>query len=118
LHARDLAANAGVGMAAYVMSVPWVIATAVVAQWLGQRFLRDVAPPFHPLEALTAGTHEWWLRFLLFAVAVIGAPFLEELFFRGALYGALRRRFGVAIGVIGSAALFAGLHPHFPIGFP
>ena len=45
------------------------------------------------------------------------APFFEELFFRGALYGALRRRFGAALGVLASAALFAALHPQLPLGF-
>jgi membrane protease YdiL (CAAX protease family) len=46
----------------------------------------------------------------------------EELFFRGALYGAIRRRGGVGSAVIWSAALYALLHfmkPHdLPAGVP
>lgn len=37
-------------------------------------------------------------------------PVAEELFFRGAFLGMLLRRFGVAVAVTGSAALFAISH--------
>ncbi|MFA7336829.1 MAG: type II CAAX endopeptidase family protein [Candidatus Obscuribacterales bacterium] len=47
----------------------------------------------------------WSVLFIL-----ILAPFSEELMFRGLVYGWLRHRFGVMIGVIGSALLFAGYH--------
>lgn len=47
------------------------------------------------------------LLFLLTGAVV--SPFVEELFFRGLLYGFFRR-WGVAAGVILSTAVFAGLH--------
>src|SRR5262249_27457942 len=56
-------------------------------------------------------------RLALLVIAAVGAPFFEELFFRGVLYGALRRRFGVGVGIAGSAGLFAALHPQLPLGF-
>jgi hypothetical protein len=118
LHAKALAANVGFGLAAYAVALPWAVAVANFSQWLGQRFFPNLAPPFHPILALTAGTREWWLRLALFAIAAIGAPFFEEMFFRGTLFGALRRRFGIAAGALLSATLFASLHPQFPLGFP
>jgi membrane protease YdiL (CAAX protease family) len=41
---------------------------------------------------------------------LILAPFCEELLFRGLLYGWLRNRFGVKVGIICSALIFAGYH--------
>jgi hypothetical protein len=43
-------------------------------------------------------------------VAVVFAPIFEEVFFRGLLYAALRRRLGVPLGVFVSAAVFGVLH--------
>ncbi|MGH7145759.1 MAG: lysostaphin resistance A-like protein [Planctomycetota bacterium] len=57
---------------------------------------------------------------VLFVAAVILAPIMEELFFRGFLYGALRRWMGAPAAVVLSAAIFASLHPtpnHLPIFF-
>ena len=50
------------------------------------------------------------------ALAVGFAPFIEELLFRGILYGALRRSLSPLIAVPASAALFAIVHP--PLGAP
>jgi membrane protease YdiL (CAAX protease family) len=54
------------------------------------------------------------ITFLVLAVAV--APFVEELVFRGILYGALRRSLSPAVAIAASAALFAIVHP--PLGAP
>lgn len=55
-------------------------------------------------------------------VAIL-APIGEEVFFRGFLYGAMRQRWGVGVGMVVSAALFAFFHlspllyvPMFTIG--
>ena len=48
-----------------------------------------------------------------YMMAVFGltlAPLVEELFFRGFLYAALARRWGVALGVVVTSALFALIH--------
>ncbi len=43
-------------------------------------------------------------------IAVIGAPFVEELFFRGLLMSGFVQRFGVVRGVLAQAALFGAVH--------
>lgn len=48
--------------------------------------------------------------FLAFMVIVVLAPFTEELFFRGFLYTAFRKRFGVAAGALLSTVFFALFH--------
>ena len=54
------------------------------------------------------------IAFLLLAVAA--APLVEELLFRGILYGALRRSLRPALAIPASAALFAIVHP--PLAAP
>jgi membrane protease YdiL (CAAX protease family) len=50
-------------------------------------------------------------RALLFLLLVLGAPLVEELFFRGLLLGALRRRLGSPVpAVAGSAVVFGVVH--------
>jgi membrane protease YdiL (CAAX protease family) len=48
--------------------------------------------------------------YLMAALAVIAAPLIEELFFRGFLYPIVARRFGVPLGVVLTAAIFAVIH--------
>ena len=47
---------------------------------------------------------------LLGVLVVVGAPIVEELFYRGMLLRSLQRRFGPAVAVSGSALVFAGAH--------
>jgi len=50
-------------------------------------------------------------RLLIFAMASIAAPVFEEIFFRGALFGALRARFRWVPAALLSGVVFALLHP-------
>jgi membrane protease YdiL (CAAX protease family) len=43
-------------------------------------------------------------------IAVVGAPFVEELFFRGLLMSGLVARFGVALGIVFQAIVFGLVH--------
>jgi membrane protease YdiL (CAAX protease family) len=117
LHAREAIAEVGRGVAGYAAMLPWVIAAALFTQWAGERFFPEVAPPFHPVQALTLGASSPWARVGLFLIVALFAPLWEEIFFRGILQGALRRRFGAVWAVAGSAGLFALLHPQLPLGF-
>jgi uncharacterized protein len=47
---------------------------------------------------------------ILFVFLVLGAPFVEELFFRGLLLRSLDRRFGTPAAVLGSALVFGLAH--------
>lgn len=49
-----------------------------------------------------------WVSIIL--LACVGAPVVEELFFRGLVQGALVRRWGTAVGVVATAAIFACAH--------
>jgi membrane protease YdiL (CAAX protease family) len=54
---------------------------------------------------------------LLVAVVVIGAPLVEELFYRGLLQRSLADRFNEVAVLVGVAAIFAGVHFR-PVEFP
>ena len=82
-----------------------------------QRLLPKVPTPPNPAVTLALaarGPLDWMLLVLM---AVVVGPILEEVFFRGVLYPALRRRAGVAVAVLGSATAFALVHPQLPLGF-
>src|SRR5262249_867519 len=117
LHARQAARNVVWGIAAYMVTTPVLVATAWLTQRLTQRYFPNVPPPYHRGNGLLVGGHGFWLRVGLLVLLSVGAPLFEEFFFRGCLYGALRRRFGVAVGLPLSAAVFAILHPQLPLGF-
>jgi membrane protease YdiL (CAAX protease family) len=117
LHTRHWGRNVWFGIGAYAATVPLLWGTAYLSQWLGRRFFPEVEPPFHPIQGIAAGAPSGWVRLATFVVVAVGAPLLEEFFFRGLLYGALRRRFGIATGLVASAAVFSLLHPQLPLGF-
>src|SRR5436309_12518371 len=53
-------------------------------------------------------------RVMIIVLAVVVAPISEEFIFRFFIYGVLRRYFGIAIGLVINALLFAAAHTHLP----
>ncbi|MCA8959252.1 MAG: CPBP family intramembrane metalloprotease [Planctomycetes bacterium] len=86
--------------------------------------LQPVETPSHPIISELANTtplDKW----LLVAVAVIGAPVVEEIFFRGVLYRHFRqlsRPLGLLVSIVGSALatsfVFAVIHPQGLVAVP
>lgn len=56
-------------------------------------------------------------QLLLAMQAVIAAPIVEEMMFRGLLFKGLRSRWGFVIGAVVSSAIFALSHNTLPNGF-
>lgn len=63
-----------------------------------------------PEQVVSCVTGSW--LFVLAPVVVLAAPIGEEIFFRGFLYNALRRRFRVPLAAVISSVLFALVHVH------
>jgi hypothetical protein len=109
----------GGGGTALVFAVPLVLAAgflgdqaiSLLGEWWGQ----------------TAHWTEWFDAELAWGApsavlasllaSVVAAPVLEEIAFRGLLYGTLRRRWGVTASVVASAAVFAVAHGYGAWGF-
>jgi hypothetical protein len=62
-----------------------------------------------PARTDTSAVHGWQV-IVLFVFLAVGAPIVEELFFRGLLLRGLVRWLGPVAGIAGSAALFALAH--------
>lgn len=103
------------GIGGYLGLVPILLASAAVAGLL-QRLVPDVRTPMNPAADLAIGVSGWALILVVLLVCVV-VPLLEEVLFRGLLFPALSRRYGVTGGMIVSSVVFAGLHPQLPFGF-
>jgi membrane protease YdiL (CAAX protease family) len=87
------------------------IATLIVANIVAT----IVTAPFHTEAANNADTifsdkTSAAVVVITALMAAIGAPIVEELFFRGLTMRAIEKRFGWIAGVVGSAAVFGILH--------
>ncbi len=76
---------------------------------LVMRFTGEFENP--QLEAISGGQGFSWPNFLLMLLLVgVIAPIVEEVLFRGVLYGWLRARLPLFAAVVISAAIFAAAH--------
>jgi len=95
----------------YLLSLPLVFLAAYVSQalfaWQGQDALLQPA-----LELFTHPDASAWFRWWLVGMAVVGAPVIEEAFFRGVLLPVLLRKYAVLPALLVSALFFALVHGH------
>lgn len=98
---RDL----GIGLLAGVFS-NLILINAVV---LAFRLIGPDVDVGGQARELTNGAEGWGLAILAPFIG-LGAPVVEELFFRGLLQRSIARRLGPAIGVAGSAVAFGFVH--------
>lgn len=109
----------------YVCALPCmglgVLLGLALSQVLGDRNFQDVT---HPVQEMLpqAGAG---VRFALFALAMVAAPVVEEIAFRGLLYGHVRqttprwpRWLSVAAAMLVSASIFAAIHPQGVLAMP
>jgi membrane protease YdiL (CAAX protease family) len=91
-----------------------------VAAWLGAlvagsfltalvTYVQKAPPPDNAVQVLRLSLDPVFVGILVPTIVIL-APLCEELFFRGALFGWLWRRFNLTAAVLVSAAAFAGAH--------
>lgn len=114
LHGRALGRQLLTGLHGYAIWLPLFLATVGLVM-LASRWAAWETKPQAVVVMLLQESRPRLLLWLMGMIAVIG-PVAEEIIFRGVVYAALRRRWGVRWGLLGSAALFAGLHAD-PIAF-
>jgi membrane protease YdiL (CAAX protease family) len=59
-------------------------------------------------DAVSTGVNWTYLGFIL--IVAVGAPVVEELFFRGLTFSALQNRYNGLVAVVGSSVIFGALH--------
>ena len=61
-------------------------------------------------DILSGDLTQIFVVLLLFLVVAVGTPIAEEVFFRGLVLGAARKRWGTVIGVVFSSIIFGAFH--------
>lgn len=106
-----------------LLAIPFSVLLSVIGE-LSERLAISVASYIFSsdaIEYLVEKEHESFksllpsapqepIMILVVFATIILAPIAEEIFFRGVLYTALKRRFGIILGIIFSAVAFAVVH--------
>lgn len=100
----------GRGVGAYLIILPMFVATVLI--YAGILHMLEIQMQPQPvMKALMELDSPIWIG-LSFVFAVIAAPWVEELVFRGVLLPWLIRRGGLAAGLILTSLIFALVHGH------
>lgn len=104
----------GCGLVGYITGLPLlfvgILLTLVLARFVD-------APARHPLMQGVAEAGPLGL-IVLFILAAVWAPVVEETVFRGGFYHYLRGRFGAVASAFSVALVFAVIHPQGILGVP
>jgi len=104
----DFYKNVMSGITAYIFILP-VLVAALIISMLFLEAIGYKAPPQPVFDMLLEEKRGSAILFFTIFISVVG-PLLEEIFFRGFLYSAVRKRLGIFAGVLLSGALFSSLH--------
>lgn len=96
----------------YLASLPFLMLATGVWYFLLKNILGIEIEMQAALQFIAEGS--FWLKLLFILLAVIAAPLVEELIFRGLLFPYLVKRTGLAGGIVLTSALFALIHMHLP----
>ncbi|HEY3266653.1 MAG TPA: type II CAAX endopeptidase family protein [Armatimonadota bacterium] len=103
-------------VAGYVAMFPLVLGAFLITA-LGLMAFPHVQNPANPAAEWATKAKPGQVPFI-YIVACVIAPIVEELVFRGFVFRGLEKRYGVFVGALASAMIFAGMHPQMPFGFP
>ncbi|MCE5315109.1 MAG: CPBP family intramembrane glutamic endopeptidase [Armatimonadota bacterium] len=98
------------GVGTYLSALPFFGAAIVVSALLDKTVFKNISTPEHPLTPYFAGG-DMASFLLVLALGMVIAPLVEEVFFRGVLYSALRGGMRVWGAAVVSAIVFAVGHP-------
>jgi membrane protease YdiL (CAAX protease family) len=104
----------GAGICGYLAGLPVYFGVAIIVvgiTWAISHLTGGSEPRAvgNRLTDVLEGGTPWELA-VIFMLATIWAPVVEESIFRGCLFRHLRRRVGLILAALGSAAVFAALH--------
>lgn len=111
LRLTDLLSSSRSAVLTYIYFFPFLCFLGVISYLVSSVFKVALRP--HPLipPVLAGGSLEAIAG--LFILAAVAGPLLEELFFRGFIYPAFKKRLGKSGAILLSAALFSTLHFNF-----
>lgn len=110
---RGVPREVGAGILGYLAGLPVYFLMAIVVVLI--TLIIDAITKSHTkpqgnriIDILESGA--WWELVVVYLLATVWAPVVEESIFRGCLFRHLRRRFVFVLAGLGSAAVFAVLH--------
>jgi membrane protease YdiL (CAAX protease family) len=111
---RGVFREIGAGICGYLAGLPVYFGVAIIVvgiTWAISHLTGGSEPRAvgNRLTDVLEGGTPWELA-VIFMLATIWAPVVEESIFRGCLFRHLRRRVGLILAALGSAAVFAALH--------
>ena len=116
---KNTARNILYGAAGYVVIVPVILVMGIVIYAVLN--VLKMKPPPQPIVQLFLAEKNVALVFISGVVAAIFGPVIEEIFFRGVMYNAVKKKIGIFWGVLITSVLFSFLHTHamsyFLVGF-
>ncbi len=101
------------GLVGYSAGLPLILLGVIATSWLS-----SLAPVTHPVAEMFNEQTSLVLIIVLFSVAALFAPLVEELFFRGVLLAHLLPRLGLPLALFASSVVFAAVHPQGLAGLP
>lgn len=117
---RGILREVGAGVMCYVSAVPILVAGGIIyfiLSLIAKAISGEQAPPSHPAVEMLGGAGALEVV-LLFTLASVMAPIVEEIAFRGFLYGHLRgfvmpraRLASAMVAAVVSSVIFAAIHP-------
>ena len=100
----------------YLGAWPLLFIVLVVYSLILSLLGADVKSGTHPIVPLLMSSDENYAVYFVVILAVLVAPIVEEIMFRGALYTWLRGRMRKTWAILASAFLFALVHPQGAVG--
>ena len=109
---------ADIFVAPFAYLAGWVVIALVLIAYAAalQAMKIDPSSGSHPVVPMLLGSNDSQLVILVALLAVVVAPVIEEIMFRGALYGWLRAYLPAWSSILVSSACFAIMHPQGAIG--
>lgn len=116
LTARNIFLNIRYGIAAYVGLIPIFLGVTVLTSVL----FKVLNIPVEPQEVVRILKEEKGVPLLIYMCVFTSflGPFMEEIFFRGFVYGVLKKKIGILGGVLTSALFFACIHANMASFMP
>ncbi len=114
LTSKGLSKSVFYAAVSYVALIPVLLlmmaAIFFVTKWIKYQ------PPVQPIVEVFMEEKETAVLWISTIFAAVFGPVAEEIFFRGFMYGAIRKTLGVFWGMVITAAVFSFLHAHI-VGF-
>ncbi|NQT90924.1 MAG: CPBP family intramembrane metalloprotease [Candidatus Omnitrophica bacterium] len=114
LSVKRLFKNIAVAICSYVAFLP--VLTVLFFAVIVAAKVFNYLPPAQPIYELIFDEKRPFLLVIITILVAVGGPIIEEVFFRGLLYGAIKKSYGIFWAITLSAFCFSILHTNL-IGF-